>query len=102
MARTTKRPQPVGRGPPFQASPQPTGVIEETAMKDTIRGKPRAGSAPPTPGQMKTSSGKPGAGGAPPPDEPRIKDTGRGKSAAGLTSPGNRRPADPPPAPRAP
>src|SRR5712671_3313853 len=95
MARTTKRPQAVGCGPPFRASPQPTGVIEETAMKDTIRSKPSAGSSPPTAGRMKTPSGKPGAEGAPLPDEPRIKDT-RGKSAAGLASPGNGQARDAP------
>jgi polyhydroxyalkanoate synthase len=61
--------------------------IEETAMKDTISSSPSAGSAPPTAGRMKTPSGKPD--GAPSPDEPQIKRTGRGKSAAGVTSPGN-------------
>ena len=44
-------------------------------MKDTIRSKP-------------------GAGGAPPPDEPRIKHTGRGKSAAGVNPAGNGRARD--------
>jgi polyhydroxyalkanoate synthase subunit PhaC len=62
-------------------------------MKDTIRSKSSAGSAPPTAGRKKTSPSKPSGEGAPPPDEPQIKDT-RSKSAAGVTSAGNGRARD--------